>query len=67
MMPPMDEIFGDLEKLRAAVIDFWPEGEARDLWLKWIDQVAAETESVTPDDLKFYSLGLSLDARRQSH
>ena len=30
---------GDLEKLRAHIIAFFPEGPARDLWPKWLAQV----------------------------
>jgi hypothetical protein len=31
------DILDDLDQLRTDIIDFWPEGEARDLWLKWVD------------------------------
>jgi hypothetical protein len=40
----MDD-FDDPEQLRADIIELFPPGQARDFWLKWVDQMIAESAS----------------------
>jgi hypothetical protein len=40
IVDPSDHVRADdLDQLRTDDVEFFPEGEARDLWLKWVDSV----------------------------